>query len=77
MFGAEIYKIFDYYVLVDRTVLYIGLSWTVLDIKDGNLKCVLGLFFNLSRYKQQLKQAKQESASDTEMSSRLVTLLKL
>jgi neuron navigator 2 len=31
------------------------------DIKDGNLKAILGLFFSLSRYKQQQKtQHKQE-----------------
>ncbi|XP_067950786.1 neuron navigator 3-like isoform X2 [Watersipora subatra] len=44
---------------------------TAKDIKDGNLKSVLGLFFNLSRYKQQLKQAKQDSSVDHDMSSRI------
>ena len=30
------------------------------DIKDGNLKSILGLFFNLSRYKQQQKALQQQ-----------------
>ncbi|XP_069951508.1 neuron navigator 3-like isoform X2 [Cherax quadricarinatus] len=33
---------------------------TAKDIKDGNLKAILSLFFALSRYKQQQKQAQQE-----------------
>ena len=32
----------------------------ILDIKDGNLKSILGLFFNLSRYKQQQKALQQQ-----------------
>ena len=30
------------------------------DIKDGNLKAILGLFFSLSRFKQQQKSAQQQ-----------------
>ncbi|CAG5133889.1 unnamed protein product [Candidula unifasciata] len=30
------------------------------DIKDGNLKSILGLFFSLSRYKQQQKSLQQQ-----------------
>ncbi|CAL1533636.1 unnamed protein product, partial [Lymnaea stagnalis] len=30
------------------------------DIKDGNLKSILGLFFSLSRYKQQQKTLQQQ-----------------
>ena len=33
---------------------------SVADIKDGNLKAILGLFFSLSRYKQQQKAAQQQ-----------------
>lgn len=33
----------------------------VSDIKDGNLKSILGLFFSLSRFKQQQKSLQQQN----------------
>ena len=34
--------------------------WPFKDIRDGNLKAILGLFFQLSRFKQQQKILAQE-----------------
>ncbi len=36
-------------------------SFVAADIKDGNLKAILGLFFSLSRYKQQQKTQHQQT----------------
>ena len=37
------------------------MKWlSVADIRDGNLKAILGLFFSLSRYKQQQKTQQQQ-----------------
>ncbi|CAL4177623.1 unnamed protein product, partial [Meganyctiphanes norvegica] len=51
---------------------------TAKDIKDGNLKAILSLFFALSRYKQQQKQAQQERKEldrlrDKKLESEMVT----
>lgn len=40
------------------------------DIKDGNLKAILGLFFSLSRYKQQQKTQQSQKQGDREPSSK-------
>ena len=34
------------------------------DIRDGNLKAILGLFFSLSRHKQQQKTAQQQQKQE-------------
>ena len=37
------------------------MKWlSITDIRDGNLKAILGLFFSLSRYKQQQKTQQQQ-----------------
>ncbi|GAB6029448.1 neuron navigator [Chamberlinius hualienensis] len=50
------------------TLVHLGVSIDGLicrDIKDGNLKAILGLFFSLSRYKQQQKQLQHDNFSGT------------
>ena len=40
---------------------YNVMKWlSIADIRDGNLKAILGLFFSLSRYKQQQKTQQQQ-----------------
>ena len=40
---------------------YTVMKWlSIADIRDGNLKAILGLFFSLSRYKQQQKTQQQQ-----------------
>jgi len=47
----------------------------IIDIKDGNLKAILGLFFSLSRFKQQQKSLQQkQDHSQPKAQSREVTL---
>ncbi|KAH9505652.1 Neuron navigator 3, partial [Bulinus truncatus] len=40
------------------------------DIKDGNLKSILGLFFSLSRYKQQQKTLQQQKQQQQKQQQR-------
>ncbi|GAB6029788.1 neuron navigator [Chamberlinius hualienensis] len=49
-------------------LLHLGVAidgLTARDIRDGNLKAILGLFFGLSRHKQQQKQIHQETPTPT------------
>ena len=38
------------------------------EIRNGNLKAILGLFFSLSRYKQQQQQAQRQNSQPTAQS---------
>ena len=39
------------------------------DVHEGNLKAILGLFFQLSRYKQQQKQLQMQQQQVSQMST--------
>lgn len=52
-----------------KLVLKVELVYNILgiwisDIKDGNLKAILGLFFSLSRFKQQQKTNQQKQPTE-------------